>query len=1057
MSSPVLSGRSCRRTAVLLLSLTVAALAADTRTADATEWPLYRRDAARSGYTPEPLPSKLALRWTHVPVAPPHAAWPRSRRMLFDRAPQPVIGEGRVFYGSSVDGMVRASDLNTGRIEWAYPTDGPIRFAPAYWNGRVFVTSDDGYLYCLDSATGALLWKRRGGASDSMLLGNERMVSRWPARGGVTLLDGVVYFAAGIWPSEGIYIHALDAVSGETLWDNPDAGSIYMAQPHGGANAVSGVSAQGHLVATADHLFVPTGRAVPAAFDRRFGKLLYFHLQRHGGSGGSSTVAQGDYFYNDGLAFNATHGALAAKPGAGSLAATPSGLWRGAKGRLSLLRWTDVEAVDRKGKKTTKTELRTIREVDAGDSRYGLIVCDRQAICGGDGRVTVVDVESQARQSLEVEGKAYALAAAGGVLLVGTDVGRIYAFGAARPEPAPTSLSATPPTLGSLVVASSGADSSETFVVSERVQANARAIVEETGIRRGYCLDYGCGDGALTEALVRQSDLVVYAVDSDPEAVARARQRLLATGLYGTRAFVLHRSLEQTGLPDAFANLIVSGRSQSAAGAGSTSGTDDLWVAANPEVARLQRPYGGVACFGPREELRITVRGALEGAGQWTHQYADPGNTTCSNDEIRGPLALSWFRDVQQALVQRHGRGPAPLFLNGRLFSEGLDSIVAVDAYNGRLLWEHRLEGILRAYDGDHLMGTSGTQSNYCVTPAGVFVRREDYCLRLDVATGALSHKFQLPESAPIEGDDSGEATKKKPGKKPVWGYVASTGGILFGSAANPDHVVTYRYLDSGDLSQQLTESRRFFAYDAKSGKLLWQYTARDSIRHNAIAVGGGRVHLIDRPLAEYDRRRKAPPTATRPGRLIALDAESGEPIWEVSEDVYGTVLSLSVEHDALLMSYQPTRFRLASERGGRLGAFRASDGQLLWQKEAKYSSRPLINDRTVYSEGGAWDLLYGAERPFRFERSYGCGVLAGGSHLMVFRSATLGYYDLRDGRETKNYGGLRPGCWINAIPAGGRVLVPDGSAGCRCSYLNRAWIALQGTPPISQTDAAAE
>jgi hypothetical protein len=42
-----------------------------------------------------------------------------------------------------------------------------------------------------------------------------------------------------------------------------------------------------------------------------------------------------------------------------------------------------------------------------------------------------------------------------------------------------------------------------------------------------------------------------------------------------------------------------------------------------------------------------------------------------------------------------------------------------------------------------------------------------------------------------------------------------------------------------------------------------------------------------------------------------------------------------------------------------------------------------------------------------------------------------------------ENYGGIRPGCWINAIPAGGLVLVPDASSGCRCSYLNQAWIAL--------------
>ena len=69
---------------------------------------------------------------------------------------------------------------------------------------------------------------------------------------------------------------------------------------------------------------------------------------------------------------------------------------------------------------------------------------------------------------------------------------------------------------------------------------------------------------------------------------------------------------------------------------------------------------------------------------------------------------------------------------------------------------------------------------------------------------------------------------------------------------------------------------------------------------------------------------------------------------------------------------------------------------------------------------------------------------LAASERLMVFRSATLGYYDLTGDKKTLNYGGMRPGCWINALPVGGVVAVPDASAGCRCSYLNRSWITLQ-------------
>ena len=60
-------------------------------------------------------------------------------------------------------------------------------------------------------------------------------------------------------------------------------------------------------------------------------------------------------------------------------------------------------------------------------------------------------------------------------------------------------------------------------------------------------------------------------------------------------------------------------------------------------------------------------------------------------------------------------------------------------------------------------------------------------------------------------------------------------------------------------------------------------------------------------------------------------------------------------------------------------------------------------------------------------------------------RPATLGYFDLSASSQgTQNFGGIRPGCWINAIPAGGILLVPDAASGCVCSYLNQAWFALE-------------
>ena len=823
------------------------------------------------------------------------------------------------------------------------------------------------------------------------------------------VVEDTVLFAAGIWPTDGIYLYALDARNGDVVWKNDQSGSIYMPQPHGGASAESGIAAQGYLAATADRVFVPTGRAVPATFDRRDGQLAFFHLQKYGHNGGASIMAAGDQFFNGGLSFDAASGFSVSKLGDGQSAITPNGLIRNVGDSVIGYKWVDAEKADRKGTVVKTKALKSEWSVKGRADATALVVAEDQVVTGGAGYVQVVDAnEQRIAWTADVAGTAYGLAISDGRLLVSTDLGAIYCFDASG-DP----------------VADIHDDRKTAALVSSAYQQLAEEIIRRSGITRGFCLDLGCGNGQLTMALAQQTELQIIAVDDDIAAVAQTRNQLAAAGLLGTRVTVHHRELAATGYPKYFANLLVSGRSVK----------ESETVLPEEAMGRLLRPYGGVSCVGPRDALQVVTRGELAGAGSWTHQYANPANTLNSEDElVQSGLTMLWFRDVDFEIPQRHGRAPAPLTHRGRLFHEGLDGLVAVDAYNGRELWRYDVPNVLRAYDGDELMGVAGTGSNFCLDDESVYVRHEQRCLRLSADEGTLQREFPTP--------------LRKNGGPGTWGYIAVEAGVLFGSVAQPDHVVTYRYRNtSGDMSKLLTESESFFAMDSETGDLIWRYDAQHSIRHNSIAIGDGLVFLIDRPVALHDREKK-PKTKEHPvGRLVCLDAATGVVKWRNDDDVFGTVLAFSTRHEALLMSYQPTRFRLDSEIGGRIRVYRASTGKPMWEAEADYASRPMINNRTIYAQGGAWDLLSGKPQPFQFSRSYGCGILAGSQDLLLFRSATLGYFDLKSNDKIANFGGMRPGCWVNALPAGGIVLVPDASAGCRCSYLNKAWVALDSQP----------
>ena len=245
------------------------------------DWPMWRHDAERSAASQADIASTPELLWSRK-LPPVRQAWPLEvyQRLNFDSSYEPVVMGKLLFLASPNDGSITAYDTNSGEEKWKFYTEGPVRCAPACEKGKIYAGSDDGYLYCLDSETGKLLWKFRGAPSerpDYRQIGNGHIVSFWPVRSGPVIKDGTVYFGAGIWPTFGVFLYALDAKTGSVKWKNNELNYITRVRSdHDDRVEDSGLSPQGYLVAIGDKLIVPCGRAMPAGLELATGKLIYY-------------------------------------------------------------------------------------------------------------------------------------------------------------------------------------------------------------------------------------------------------------------------------------------------------------------------------------------------------------------------------------------------------------------------------------------------------------------------------------------------------------------------------------------------------------------------------------------------------------------------------------------------------------------------------------------------------------------------------------------------------------------------------------------------------------
>ena len=184
------------------------------------DWPTYRHDAQRSGYTPGGVPAKFEQKWAaKIPGVPSSAV---------------AVGE-RVFVASTNTHCLYALDARSGKTVWDYTAGAGIDTPPTVHGGLVLFGSADGWVYCLRASDGELVWRFRAAPSERQVIDHGQLASAWPLHGSVLVASGVAYACAGrsSFLDGGIYLYALDPATGEMLQQE----RIYSPEPDTGEMA----------------------------------------------------------------------------------------------------------------------------------------------------------------------------------------------------------------------------------------------------------------------------------------------------------------------------------------------------------------------------------------------------------------------------------------------------------------------------------------------------------------------------------------------------------------------------------------------------------------------------------------------------------------------------------------------------------------------------------------------------------------------------------------------------------------------------------------------------
>jgi outer membrane protein assembly factor BamB len=564
---------------------------------------------------------------------------------------------------------------------------------------------------------------------------------------------------------------------------------------------------------------------------------------------------------------------------------------------------------------------------------------------------------------------------------------------------------------------------------NERVKSEIKEKLSNVDIHSGIAVVLGLKNKQFPVDLARYSNFNVIVLDDDDDDVEDVRDNWQEAGIYGEKLSIRKiENLNSLPIASELANLVYLNTKQqikcdevikliAPKGVAVVEAADDDWL--KDSNLDWQVDYS-------KKGKRIMLKKLpFEVAGDWTHQYARADNSAFGGESFWGTsttndFEIQWMgRPGPRFQTDRSGRKPSPLAINGKMFVQGNERVIATDVYNGNILWSADFPGFKR-------MNIHRDCSNWAAGSNCLFMAIGKNLVKVDQKTGDIISVIPIGKQAHD------------------WGYIAVINDKIIGTSIPKNSTYTnfhgggaagwYDAKTGANTHKVLSDE--IFMKDQTGIDNLWRYTPTGYIINASITQWQDRLYFIESSIDNLTDLGRGGDDIFKNTSLVALDLNTGKQAWKkrVKHMPGISMYSMAAGTGKLVVvSSHDWKYKIY--------CYDSNSGKLIWEKEQKWFqshhgshlSRPAIVKNRLIVKPVIYHLNTGEQQEVNVPKSgHGCATYALTEQSVFYRGGSVTQFNF-DTREFSRWERLRPDCWLSTIPAQGMVLSPEAGGGCSC------------------------